>query len=106
MTLLKNPIGRLRAAAIVEGISFAILLFIAMPLKYIWDYPLAVRIAGMTHGVLFLIFCVALLDAWGAVRWPIRRVAVIFVAALLPFGPFFVDPSLRRDQEAQKAIEK
>jgi len=93
--MLHTPIGRLRAIALLEGASFVLLLFVAMPLKYLADMPLAVRIVGMAHGVLFIAFLVALGQASMAARWRSGRVALVFVAALLPFGPFVIDRRLR-----------
>lgn len=96
---MNDPVGRLRVAGILEGASFLLLLFIAMPLKHVWGHPQAVRVVGLTHGILFILFCLALMSAWPAARWPVRRAALIFICALLPFGPFAIDGSLRRDQE-------
>lgn len=97
-TMLGNEIGRLRIAGHLEGLSFLVLLFIAMPLKYIWDQPMAVSIVGMAHGVLFLSYCLLLVLAWGEARWTLKRAALVFVACLLPFGPFLIDRGLRRDE--------
>ena len=55
--MLNSSIGRLRVISIVEGISFIVLLLIAMPMKYIWGMPNAVTVVGMVHGVLFLLWC-------------------------------------------------
>lgn len=73
-----------------EGISYLVLLFIAMPLKYLADIPLAVRIVGSLHGMLFVAF-VALL--WTAKKnlpltYPITLKA--FILSLLPFGTFYL----------------
>jgi len=99
--LVTTPVGRLRIIAIVEGISFLVLLGIAMPLKYGlgWDY--AVRWTGWAHGVLFILFCFALLIAMQTARWPLWKAAVVFIAALVPFGPFVIDHRLR-DEDGRK----
>jgi integral membrane protein len=86
-----NPIRFLRKIALIEAVSFLVLLGVAMPLKYWAGLPLAVKIVGWLHGVLFVVFCCALLRAWLAARWPITRAALLFIAALLPFGPFIID---------------
>ena len=49
------------------------------------------KIVGSIHGALFVIFCVALLRTMLVARWPLPRGAIVFIASLLPFGPFFVD---------------
>ena len=92
---MKNPVPFLRHVAFAEAISFLVLLFVAMPLKYFAGLPLAVKIVGMIHGLLFLALCYALFRAMTRAKWPIGRGALIFVAALLPFGPFIVDRRMR-----------
>lgn len=73
----------------IEGYSYLILLFIAMPLKYMFGYPIAVKIAGMTHGILFIAFIFLLLSAWKEAKWSMKDNIVFFVASLIPFGTFF-----------------
>ena len=92
---MTNPIARLRTIAMIEGISFLVLLFIAMPLKYIWGQPQAVRIIGMAHGVLFVIFCAALLHTTIAAKWPLGRPALLFLASIIPFGPWIIDRRMK-----------
>ena len=92
---MTNPIARLRTIAIIEGISFLILLFIAMPLKYAWGQPQAVRIVGMAHGVLFIIFCAALLHVTIIAKWPFGRSALLFFASIIPFGPWLIDRRMK-----------
>jgi integral membrane protein len=92
---MKNPIPLLRIVALVEGVSFLILLGVAMPLKYFAGLPLAVKLAGWTHGVLFMAFSLLLLQTMVVARWPMLRSAAVLVAALLPFGPFVMDRRLR-----------
>ena len=98
MTLLHTSLGRLRAVAIIEGISFLLLLFVAMPMKYVWDIPQAVRITGMVHGLLFIAFSIALLVAGLDRRWGLGRMTVVFLSSLIPFGTFLMDRSLKREQ--------
>ncbi len=88
---MKNPIPPLRLAAFAEAVSFLVLLGIAMPLKYIWHLPIAVRIAGSLHGTLFILFCITLARAWRTANWPISRATLLFVASIIPFAPFFLD---------------
>ncbi len=73
----------------LEGYSYLALLFIAMPMKYIFGYPLAVKIVGMTHGILFILFCILLLQAWEKTNWSLKENILFFVASLIPFGTFY-----------------
>lgn len=98
--LLKTPIGRLRLIAWIEGISFLILLGIAMPLKYAAGMPMAVKVTGWIHGILFMLFCAALWEAMRAARWGMGRAGMVFIAALLPFGPFVIDGRLKDEEKS------
>jgi len=91
-------LGRLRVVAILEGISFLVLLFIAMPLKYFAGLPLAVRIVGLLHGLLFLAFVHFLIQVHIEKQWPLSRSFAAFVASLLPFGPFVLERKLAADE--------
>jgi len=98
-----SPIPFLRRIGKIEAVSFLLLLGVAMPLKYLAGMPLAVKVVGWIHGVLFVIFGIALLRTWIIARWPVARAALLFVAALLPFGPFAIDGRLvRYDEEFRR----
>ena len=92
-----RSLHQLRIVAFLEGMSFLVLLFIAMPLKYLAGQPLAVRVVGLIHGILFLAFVVALFRAARARTWPLRRSGLALLASLLPFGTFVLDRSLRAE---------
>jgi integral membrane protein len=91
---------QLRFVGLLEGISFLLLLGVAMPLKYLADMPRAVSIVGMVHGLLFVLFVAAAVHAALTVRWPLSRTLMVMGAAVLPAGPFVIDGWLRRQQEA------
>lgn len=86
----------LRVFALVEAVSYLLLVGIAMPLKYWWGMPMAVRIIGMAHGVLFLLVVWLALRACFERGWPARRTAVILLASLLPIVPFLLDRRVRQ----------
>ncbi|MBL0387507.1 DUF3817 domain-containing protein [Tumebacillus sp. ITR2] len=96
--MLKSPIGRLRAIGIIEGLSFLVLLLIAMPLKYVAGKPEAVQIVGAVHGVLFVLYIGAVLLAAKARRWSFGRVVIALIVSSIPIGTFVFDKSLRREQ--------
>lgn len=83
-----------------EGVSFLVLLGIAMPLKYAAGIVIAVKIAGWIHGALFIAFMYSLIVARAEAGWDLKKTAGYLVAALLPFGPFVVDRRLRDDEAA------
>ncbi|WP_164019129.1 DUF3817 domain-containing protein [Pyxidicoccus trucidator] len=104
--MLKTPLGRFRAVALAEGLSFIALLFIAMPLKYLAGMPLGVRVVGMVHGLLFVLYLFALLEVAIACRWSLVRVLGAFGASLVPFGNFVLEARLRREQEASVEVAR
>ncbi len=91
-----QSIRNLRYVGIAEGISFLLLLLIAMPLKYIWGWPLAVKYVGWAHGVLFVMYIVAVFAAIKAMKWGLKGVTIAMIASLLPAGTFVLDRTLRR----------
>ncbi|WP_141502860.1 DUF3817 domain-containing protein [Paenibacillus luteus] len=94
--MLKTALGRLRFIGFYEGISFLVLLLIAMPLKYWADFPHVVTVVGGLHGLLFVLYMLAVLHVWITHRWSILKVAAAFIAAFLPFGTFVLDKKLLR----------
>ncbi|MBC8133389.1 MAG: DUF3817 domain-containing protein [Deltaproteobacteria bacterium] len=103
--MVSSVIRQLRIVGLVEGSSFLLLLGIAMPLKYLAGMPRAVQIVGMIHGILFIIYLLAIAHAQITVRWPLSRAAGLLVASIVPFGTFIMDPRLKRDQQAALAQE-
>lgn len=82
--------------AIAEGISYLLLLYVAMPLKYFGGYPAAVKYTGWLHGLLFLLFGLLLIRVWIKYRWRLIHVMLAFIASLLPFGTFILDHKLKK----------
>ena len=92
-----SPASHLRSVAFLEGLSYVVLLFVAVPLKYLGDLPIAVSVVGPVHGTLFawlgLLVVGGLTSRDRSMGWGIR----IMVAALLPFGIFVIDRRLRAE---------
>lgn len=90
-TLIKSSLGRLRIVAVLEGISFLILLGVAMPLKYLAGIPEVVRVVGMAHGVLFVLYVVLLIQVAVENNWSFKKSILAFIASFIPFGTFYAD---------------
>ena len=95
---MNKKLSWLRKVGIAEGISFLVLLGIAMPLKYMLHQPMAVKICGWIHGILFVAF---LFLAWEyktdrnkSLKW----FATAFLAAIIPTGTFFFDKKLKEEE--------
>jgi integral membrane protein len=96
----------LRIVSFSEGVSFLLLLLVAMPMKYLWDIPLAVTWVGWAHGILFMSLAVAVLAAMVLAALPFKTAFLVGVASLLPTGPFFADRLLSRHVEKLSGEER
>lgn len=92
-----SSIRVLRLATLLEGVSLLALVLVAMPMKYALGYPLAVRITGSIHGLLFLWFAASLVAAHAEHEWRLSRSAKLLIGAIVPFGFLYVERALARD---------
>jgi integral membrane protein len=84
-------LNRFRSVAFLEGVSFLLLLFIAMPLKYLAGMPLGVKVVGMAHGVLVIAYCLLLAVVHAENNWTLRKTVLSLLVSLLPFGTFYAE---------------
>jgi integral membrane protein len=93
--LLKTTIGKLRIITFLEGVSLLILMFVCMPLKYIFHLPIYTKVTGYIHGGLFIIFLVYVWQAAEEYNWKFKDTTwkVIF-SSFIPFGTFYVDKTI------------
>ena len=89
----------LRTVGIIEGISFLILLFIAMPLKWIYGQPEMVRYVGSIHGVLTIVYVYLLVKVTAHLKWSLKTAALAFIASLLPLGMLYAEFKIFRNVE-------
>lgn len=80
-----------RTTGWLEGLSYILLLGVAMPLKYVWGDPSWVRVVGMAHGLLFIAYVGLAFALYDRENWSIKKLAYAMIASLLPFGPFVFD---------------
>ncbi len=91
----KSSLGKFRMAGIVEGLSYIFLLFVAMPLKYAASMPGAVTYTGWMHGILFMLYILAMIQVSIELKWGFKKISLAFIASLVPFGTFFFNRYLR-----------
>ncbi len=94
MNLIKTQLGRLRLLAFIEGISFLILLFITMPLKYAFQIPEPNKVFGIVHGLLFVLYVFAVIQITIEQQWKIQKMIWALLASIIPFGTFWADKKL------------
>jgi integral membrane protein len=88
---LESQVKIFKWISIFEGISFLVLLLIAMPLKYIWEAPEMVRIVGMAHGLLFVAYIFGALLLFKPLQWKTKTLLIVCLSSVLPLGPFYVE---------------
>ncbi len=85
---------RLRVTGFIEGLSYLILLLIAMPLKYWADMPEAVRYTGSAHGALFVLYILYVFQAYFQKKMNVKELFVSLLASIIPFGTFYADAKI------------
>lgn len=94
--MLSTTLGKFRTIAFLEGCSF-ILFGITMPLKYMLGIPKPNYFVGMVHGLLFITYVLLLALVSMQNKWSIKKIALSFLASLIPFGTFYADKKLFRE---------
>ncbi len=95
---MNKKLSWLRRTGIAEGISFLVLLGVAMPLKYLLHQPMAVKICGWIHGILFVAFLFLAWEVKTDRNKSLKWFATAFLAAIIPTGTFFFDKKLKREE--------
>lgn len=101
---MKKTFSWFRKVALAEGISFLVLLGIAMPLKYFADMPKAVTIVGSLHGVLFVAFIVLAREVKTDYKKDLKWLIKAGLASVLPFGTIIMDKEWRKEEAEAKTI--
>lgn len=91
LDFIKTSLGRFRIIAFTEGVSYLILLFIAMPLKYVWGQPAAVKNFGSIHGLLFVIYILYVFICKIEYGWTLKKTLILLGISIIPFGNFYAD---------------
>lgn len=91
MKFFATPIGRFRLLAFLEGLSFIVILFVTMPLKYQFDLPEPNLVVGMIHGILFMSYLYAVLRLKFSENWDNKLTLKTLAASVIPFGTFYMD---------------
>jgi integral membrane protein len=80
-----------RIISYLEGISYILLLFIAVPIKYYANDPTLVKLVGMPHGLLFVAYVILSLVNSKKHNWNFSKTLVVLISSIIPFGTFYVD---------------
>ena len=80
-----------RITAFLEGISYLLLLFVGVPLKYFGGDPSLVKALGMPHGLLFVAYIILAILIKEDKKWDIKTLIIVLIASVIPFGTFYID---------------
>lgn len=98
LDLLKTQLGRLRLLGLIEGVSFLVILFVTMPLKYGFGNPEPNKIFGMIHGLLFVLYLLWVIQVKIEQDWTLKKMFLALIASIIPFGTFWADKHLFREE--------
>jgi integral membrane protein len=85
-----------RIISFLEGVSYLLLLFVAVPIKYFQGDASYVKILGMPHGILFMLYIVFAIVLQKQMKWNLKTLGIVMIASVLPFGTFYVDKKYLR----------
>ena len=80
-----------RIVAFLEGVSYILLLFIAVPIKYWGGDDQWVKLLGMPHGLLFVAYILMAFLRKEDENWNRSELFIVLVCSILPFGTFYID---------------
>jgi len=79
-----------KTTSFLEGLSYVLLLFVGVPLKYFMDNEIVVKALGMPHGILFLAYIVLALIMRPKMKWDLKTTFIVLIASVIPFGTFYI----------------
>ena len=100
----RKQILRMRNVCLVEGCTLVLLVFVAVPLKHLADFPGVTKAMGPIHGIAFLTYIWMLIQMVSAGGWSRGETIKLFIAAVVPFGAFFSARTLTRRAALASAI--
>ena len=85
-----------RFISFLEGISFLLLILLAVPIKYFEGNEFYVKLLGMPHGILFVLYIVLLVFIKKQMKWDFKITGIVAIASIIPFDTFYVDKKYLR----------
>lgn len=104
MDQLKTNIGRLRLVALLEGLSLIVLVFVGVPLKYMFNNPIGSEVVGPIHGVLFILYVIFTFNVASEYKWKFFKTTwKVLIASFIPFGTFYIDNKILKPLQPKGA---
>lgn len=98
---MSGALLRYRVLAYVVGVLLVVLVFVAVPLRYLAGVPELSGVVSPVHGLMFVVYLVALVDLWRRMGWPVRRLLVLALAGVVPFLSFVAEREVTREVRAR-----
>ena len=86
-----------RLISVLEGLSYILLLFFAVPMKYLGENESFVKALGMPHGILFIGYIIVAIMIKYELEWKSKTFFIVLVASIIPFGTFYIDKKYLRN---------
>ncbi|MEN8965991.1 MAG: DUF3817 domain-containing protein [Polaribacter sp.] len=80
-----------RVVSFLEGISYLLLLFVAVPIKYFNGDDRYVKLLGMPHGLFFMLYIILAIVIQKQMKWNAKTLGIVMLASIIPFGTFYID---------------
>ena len=80
-----------RIIALLEGVSYILLMTIGLYFKYLLNDDTYVKLLGMPHGVLFMLYILIAFLLRKQEQWSFINFVIILFASLIPFGTFYIN---------------
>ncbi len=88
---MKGALLRYRVMAYIVGVLLLVLVFVAMPLKYLGDDPTLVETIGPVHGFLYAVYLLVTLDLALRAKWRWGFTLLVMLAGTIPFLSFVAE---------------
>ena len=86
----KIMIKTFKIVSFLEGLSYLLLLFVGVPMKYYANNDIMVKLMGMPHGLLFVAYIIIAILIKTQMKWDLKTMFIVLIASVLPFGTFYV----------------
>jgi len=80
-----------RIVGFLEGISYLLLMSLGLYYKYVLNDPSFVKLFGMPHGLLFMLYLILAYLIKDEMQWKVKDLAIVFLGSIIPFGTFYID---------------
>ncbi|MBA3524370.1 MAG: DUF3817 domain-containing protein [Geodermatophilaceae bacterium] len=92
---------RYRVMAYVVGVMLLILVFVAVPLRYLFDTPEVSAVVSPLHGFLYAVYLLAVLSLGTRSQWTFRKTILVMLGGTVPFLSFWLEHRITDEVRAQ-----